>query len=259
MSTRNELMISELLRPPDNPFDGSNPIEFERWLFKLERKFQRCKADPEDQIEVFETHTGGEAKTLVRLLSSNFKMNANYVVMNIKNELRRRFGSELAVAKALLQKIVNFPKMFDNEAPDELSQKMRDFSDLCLQTSFRVKADGELSLLNTPIGLQFVREKLPGYLNKDWSRYRYAYFLENPEMSHPRFDIFANFVKNEADSMIIDQGSIHNQSGITCIFENDQSIRSPCDYHGPKAKHLTVKCRILRKLNRLGSKYKQTT
>ena len=144
--------------------------------------------------------------------------------------------------------------MFDDDAPDALSQKIRGFSDICLQASYHVKADGELSILNTAIGLKFICEKLPEYLNKEWRRYRYAYFLETPEISHPRFEIFANFVKDEADSMIIEQGSSYKRTGIQGIFEKYRPIKSPCDYHGVKAKHSTFKCRILRKLNRLANK-----
>ena len=164
---------------------------------------------------------------------------------NIKSELRFRYGGDLVVARAVLNDIAELPQMSNSDNPKTLARNIRFLSDLCCEAALRKNT--ELVIFDTTLGLQIIRNKLPRFIDTKWRRFKLEYLYDNPGTVHPTFKVFSQFLKNEANLLNF-EGFSSNRSGMTAMVD---SVRQFCTFHGSKAKHLTEKCRIMKKIKRM--------
>ena len=94
-------------------------------------------------------------------------------------------------------------------------------------------------------GIYPLRRKLPAYLNTEWRKFKDNYSDVNPGVKHPIFEIFASFLKREADSLFADYDY---QS--TPEPNVEMSRTGTHAFHGRNAQHTTKKCRYLKNLER---------
>ena len=242
--------LAALIKPPENPFCGNkDPRVFERWLNKLEIKMNQLGGDAWDHIDILERHTVGEARKLVQGLSSNFNLNGSTVLDNIIRELRFRYGGDLAIAQAVLNDIAELPQMTNKDDPEKLAKNIRFLSDLCCETALRKNT--ELVIFDTSLGLQVIRNKLPKFIDTKWRSLKLEYLHENPGTVHPTFEVFSRFLKNEANLLNF-EGFPIIRPGMKAAVD---TVRQFCSFHGSKSKHLTEKCRIVKKIRRLSGQF----
>ena len=238
-------MLLDLFKAPRDTFDGSDPTTFEAWLSDLERRSNRCLAEPEDKITILEIHSSGKPLELVRRLSSNLVPDPYTCLNEIVAELRSRFASETKVAAHFMDKISAFPPIKDKEEPFQIMTKLREFGDLCYDISIRVTPAGELCALNTAMGINPLRRKLPAYLNAEWRKFKDNGLNPNSGAKHPKFEVFASFLKREADSLFAD---FDFQSAARPNVEMSQT--NAHGFHERNTQQTTKKCRYLRNLER---------
>ena len=238
-------MLLDLFKTPRNTFDGSDPTIFEAWLSNLDRRSDRCLAEPEDKITALEIHTSGKPRDLVRLLASNLAPDPNTRLNEIVAELRTRFASETKVAAYFMHKITAFPPIKDNEEPFQIMTKLREFGDLCYAISMRVSPMGELCALNTAVGINPLRRKLPNYLNAEWRKFKDNGLNPKSGAEHPKFEVFASFLKREADSLFADFG--YQSIPRTAVETLQMSVHAS---HERNPRRTNKKCRYLTYLDR---------
>ena len=240
------LILLELKKVPANPYNGE-PHEFNPWYHKLLSKIRRLKIVAPDAIEVLRAHTIGEPQELIDTFASNFEATPETQLDTIQKELKRRYGSSRHVAETLYGTLKDFPSIEGNDS--SITPQLRKFSDACLLVSFQIEHCPDLWFLNTNLGLDPVRRKLPGYLIREWRGIRRDYMDANSE-DHPPFFVFCNFIKKEVDELDQDCDSKNSEpkdyntpscgkvlitaegrNNSTCVMHPDSSHESAlCSY-----------------------------
>ena len=187
--------LGELLKVPAAPFRGE-PELFSRWYYPLLRKLEKINADPSDAIDVLEAHTANKPQELVKTLSTSTRIPPAVMFENIKAELKQRFGSDTALAISLHDRLCSMQKISGNSRL--VAERMTELSDLCTTVANLMDENSELSGLHTTLGLDPIRTKIPDYLSKRWTTAKALFLQRNPTYSHPPFEVFCSFVKNES-------------------------------------------------------------
>ncbi|CAB3998501.1 Hypothetical predicted protein, partial [Paramuricea clavata] len=114
-------------------------------------------------------------------------------VVEVWNKLGERFGSDVVLTKAYLDKIRGFPKVgyWDNK-------KLQELGDLLLSLQC-AKDDGQLKglrILDEPIFLRPITEKLPNDIQSRWQRHTTLRCKREKHTDYPPFSEFSKFVQD---------------------------------------------------------------
>jgi hypothetical protein len=113
-------------------------------------------------------------------------------VAEVWTKLGERYGSNVALTKAYVDKLTNFPKIGFKD-----NKKLQEFGDLLLELQC-AKEDGRLQglrILDEPIYLKPVLTKLPGDIQTRWQRYAFSY-KRNHDVDYPPFAEFSKFIQD---------------------------------------------------------------
>ena len=240
--------LLELKKPPGSPYKGE-PRSFNPWFWRLVNKINRLKVSAADAIEILEAHTKGAPQELIQTLTSDFSATPEAQFDKIQKELKRRFGHPRHVAEQLYETLTDLPSIKDNEP--RLYYQIRKFSDTCSVTFSQMSQCPELHFLNSSWGLDPIRTKLPDYMIREWRNIRKNYMRNNLE-AHPPFNIFCDFLKQEADDLCYDLGYRHTTGDFdhrnpecTPSVETVGKAHNPkCTLH-PNGFHESTSCQTL--------------
>ena len=123
--------------------------------------------------------------------------------------------------------------------------KLREFGDLCYAISTRVSPTGELCALNTAMGINHLRCKLPTYLNAEWRKFKDLGLNPMSGAKHPKFAVFASFLKREADSLFADFDYHSTPRTVVEMLQTNAHA-----FHERNTRQTTKKCRYLTYLER---------
>ena len=142
------------------PFNGTGyESQFHTWRAQLFDRMAPYNLSSMEQIMVLKAHTSGDALDVVEVYSSASGANATSTLLNIWEELKRRFGTGAKVSSSLRRQLL------DIEVPkspaSRLAVQLRKLRDLCLVIQHNMRAVDELNYFNTSQGQRLVWEKLP--------------------------------------------------------------------------------------------------
>ena len=188
--------IQQLLQPPSKPFSG-NPMDFTLWLKNLNREMDSLDVEPFDAVRILRNHSCGEPKRLIERYMSNHKINDKQLLKLITTELEKRFGAKRDIARGILDKINNLPPVYDDESPSKSYEKIRQFSDTCMEAVIASRNVSSLLILDSPQEMESIRQKLPTSINQRWRRKKFTFIKRHG--FEPKFKDFSKFLEREAD------------------------------------------------------------
>jgi hypothetical protein len=113
-------------------------------------------------------------------------------VAEVWTKLGERYGSNVVLTKAYVDKLTNFSKIGFKD-----NKKLQEFGDLLLELQC-AKEDGRLQglrILDEPIYLKPALTKLPGDIQTRWQRHVFSY-KRNHDVDYPPFAEFSKFIQD---------------------------------------------------------------
>jgi hypothetical protein len=147
---------------------------------------------PQEELSLLTEYTSKESRKLVQKLRNAYIQNPAKGVEEIWRKLGERFGSDVVLTKAYLDKIGAFPKVGYRD-----NKKLQELGDLLLSLQC-AKDDGQLKglrILDEPIFLRPIIAKLPNDVQGRWQRHAFRYRNEK-HTDYPQFSEFSKFVQD---------------------------------------------------------------
>ena len=186
----------DLLRGIGDPFDGT-PEHFWSWRNQLSIHLAEADCGPLDTLYVMLHNTSGLPKDLVQNLINTNATDPAVTLQIAWYDLERRFGSETAIARRLLNKLDAFPKI---KSPSQTVQ-MEGLLSLCRSIMGSMQNCSELGVLNYRSGLQRIWEKMPETFINRWRR-EFIRSVRNNRRTPDLTDLFqsiSDFVEEHTD------------------------------------------------------------
>jgi hypothetical protein len=181
----------ELIANKIEKFDN-NPENFHTWKSSFKNMTNNINITPSEELSLIMEYTTNDSKRLVQKLRNAYMANPEKGVAEVWTKLGERYGSNVVLTKAHLDKLTNFPKIGFKD-----NKKLQDFGDLLLELQC-AKEDGHLQglrILDEPIYLRPVLTKLPGDIQSRWQRYAFRYKRDH-KVDHPPFAEFSKFIQD---------------------------------------------------------------
>ena len=185
------LLTQDLIRKSITPFDGS-PINFWPWLNKVQDYTRMLRLTPLQILQLYESHTTGDPQKMIaqQLASTGSITLAD--VDDVRQTLTRRYGSTQKITNEILDKINKLPFIKNPNIGDQL-EKLYDFCKIVRYNSTRCP---ELKMMDLWVGLNPIRSRLPEFIKREWAKLGQRY--EDNNGAHPPFDIFVDFIRDQA-------------------------------------------------------------
>ncbi len=181
----------ELIANKIEKFDN-NPENFHTWKSSFKNMTNNINITPSEELSLIMEYTTNDSKRLVQKLRNAYMANPEKGVAEVWTKLGERYGSNVVLTKAHLDKLTNFPKIGFKD-----NKKLQDFGDLLLELQC-AKEDGHLQglrILDEPIYLRPVLTKLPGDIQSRWQRHAFRYKRDH-KVDHPPFAEFSKFIQD---------------------------------------------------------------
>ena len=139
----------EILTKRVEKFDD-DPQNFHTWKTSFKTMLKDISITPQEELSLLTEYTSKESKKLVQKLCNAYIQNPAKGVVEVWIELGERFGSDVVLTKAYLDKIGSFPKVGYRD-----NKKLQELGDLLLSLQC-AKDDGQLKglrILDEPIFL----------------------------------------------------------------------------------------------------------
>ena len=195
-----EVMIShlvkqDLLKKAIDPFDG-DPFRYHPWFSLLSNRIANLNLSSLDIIDVLLANTSGKQFNMIK----NYNTAAGYAnpqvtLQNILSALHREFGSSLRVSSELINRLDSFPILKTGQ-----DDKMRELCIFCEILLSNMPYCPDLSVFNYTVGCSRVWCKLPEALQNKWRVFGHNYEKTHPG-THPPFNVFVEFLKDQVDTM----------------------------------------------------------
>jgi hypothetical protein len=182
----------EVLTKRVEKFDD-DPQNFHTWKTSFKTMLKDISITPQEELSLVLTeYTSKESRKLVQKLRNAYIQNPAKGVVKIWIKLGERFGSDVVLTKAYLDKIGSFPKVGFRD-----NKKLQELGDLLLSLQC-AKDDGQLNglgILDEPIFLRPIIEKLSNDIQSRWQRHAFRYKREK-HTDYPPFSEFSKFVQD---------------------------------------------------------------
>ncbi len=172
----------------DVPLFHGDPLEFRSFMKAFEHAVESRADNSADKLYFLEQYTRGEPRDLVKSCQHMPEHRGYAEAMRMLHE---RFGNELKIATALMQKAFKWP-----EINPEDGKSLSDFS-LFLVTCRNVMEDIEyMDELDNPTNMRIIISKLPYKLRERWRAHAYDY--EEYNRRRAKFVQLVEFVERQA-------------------------------------------------------------
>ncbi|KAI2661726.1 G2 and S phase-expressed protein 1 [Labeo rohita] len=172
----------------DVPLFHGDPLEFRSFMKAFEHAVESRAASNTDKLYFLEQYTRGEPRDLVKSCQHMPDHRGYAEAMKLLHE---RFGNELKIATALMQKAFKWP-----EIKSEDGKSLSTFS-LFLVTCRNVMEDIEyMDELDNPTNMRIIISKLPYKLRERWRAHAYEY--EEHSRKRAKFIQLVEFVDRQA-------------------------------------------------------------
>ena len=142
---------------------------------------------PIEELSLLTEYTTNESKKLTQKLRNAYIDNPKKGVTEVLAKLGERYGSNIVLTKAHLDKLTNFPKIGQKD-----NKKLQEFGDVVLELQC-AKDNGRLQglrILDEPIFMKLVLVKLPGDVQNRWQKHAFSY-KEKHGVDYPPFIEFS--------------------------------------------------------------------
>lgn len=172
----------------DIPLFHGDPLEFRSFMKAFKHSFDSRADSSADKLYFLEQYTRGEPRDLVRSCQHMPDDRGYAKAMRLLHE---KFGNELQIATALMQKTFKWP-----EIKSEDGKSLSAFS-LFLVTCRNVMEDIEyMDELDNPTNMRIIISKLPYKLREKWRAHAYEY--EERNRRRAKFIQLVEFVDRQA-------------------------------------------------------------
>ena len=227
----------EVITKKVQKFDDE-PENFHTWEISFKTMLKDIAISPEEELSLLSEYTSKESRKLVQKLRNAYIQNPAKGVKEVWTKLRERFGSDVVLTKAYLDKIGSFPKVGHKD-----NKKLQEFGDLLL-TLQCAKDDGQLKglrILDEPLFQKPILAKLPNDIQNCWQRHAFRYKMDKCT-DYPPFTEFSKFVQDVSKerndpNLLIEQSSGNDhppsysksprRAFITDITETDHNSGTP--------------------------------
>ena len=185
---RRELIANRVERFDDQP--GNYHI----WKESFQNMIRHVNITPSEELSLISEYTTKNSKKLVQQLRSAYIRNPAKGVKEVWKKLDERFGTSIALTKAHLDKLTDFPKVGYKDP-----KKLQELGDLLLELEC-AKSDGSLPglrILDEAMYIKPIIAQLPGDIQGRWQRQAFRYKTEHG-VEFPPFEEFSKFVQNLA-------------------------------------------------------------
>lgn len=179
---------NRLPAPEPTVFTG-NALEYVDWDVSFRALVEHSCIDDADKLTYLKRYVAGAAKECI---SGYFLLSSPNAYVQARQKLKDRFGSDHAITQAFRTKLENWPKIRGGDHRNLI--KFADFISQCEAALGQIE---DLSYLNDSHQNAIMMGKLPDNLADKWKakvvRYRKAHGR------YPKFAVFADFIRDEAD------------------------------------------------------------
>ena len=171
---------------------NDNPEDCHTWKTSFKTMLKNITITPQEELSLLTEYTSKESRKLVQQLRNAYIQNPVKGVQEVWIKLGERFGSDVVLTKAYLDKIGSFPKVGYRE-----NKKLQEFGDLLLSLQC-AKDDSQLKglkILDEPIFLRPIIAKLPNDIQNRWQRHAFRYKTDK-RTDYPPFSEFSKFVQD---------------------------------------------------------------
>lgn len=181
----------ELIANKIENFDN-NPENFHTWKLSFKNMTRNIGITPSEELSLIIQYTTNDSKKLVQKLRNAYIANPKKGVAEVWIRLGERYGSNVVLTKAHLDKLANIPKIGFKD-----NKRLQEFGDLLLELQC-AKEDGHLQglrILDEPIFLKPVLTKLPTDIQTRWQRHAFS-FNRKHGVDFPPFAEFSKFIQD---------------------------------------------------------------
>ena len=178
------LAMCDLKKRPASQFRGESHL-FLSWWNSLQARTIPLNPSPMDMLDILESHTVGPPNDLVKLYKTVHLSDPSQALHQVTEKMKKRYGNVDEISNNLRYQLSSFPIIKGNETSNYVGLILRDLADLCLLVHSQMNSVPDLQTLNYATGLNFIREKLPDFINSKWRQFKADFTESNGE--HPPF------------------------------------------------------------------------
>ena len=185
----NFLLKSDLLKTPPDPFDGT-PGTFTMWSNILMGRMNCVNLNPIEKLQVMFANTSGRPQELVKdYLSTASPQSAESAVEVVWSTFYERYGSQMAGAQLLIDRVKKLPHIQSIDDEDSISRML----DACRNAVCSMEFSPQLNWLNTHSALQMLSGKLPESLRNRWRTFGVQSKINSGQ--NPNLQVFVGFLR----------------------------------------------------------------
>ena len=190
-----------------DPFDGT-ASKYYIWMERIKSQIDDFKLTPIQALILMTNNSKGDPQRYIAHKKNITAQVTVETIVEVINELTRRFGSTELISKQLMDRLMRVPEI---KVGPNLAQHLFQFADSCEEILLNMEHCIDLSILNLKDGLRPVKEKLPHYLKQKWLKKVQEYQVANAT-ARPSFKIFVEFVRHSAAlALTTDEGDIEKR------------------------------------------------
>ena len=181
----------ELIAKKIEKFDNI-PENYHTWKLAFKNMISGINITPSEELSLLIEYTTNESKKLTQKLRNAYIDKPKKGVTEVWAKLGERYGSNIVLTKAHLDKLTNFPKIGLKD-----NKKLQEFGDVVLELQC-AKDNGRqqgLKILDEPIFMKPVLVKLPGDVQNRWQKHAFSY-KEKYGVDYPPFTEFSRFIQD---------------------------------------------------------------
>ena len=170
------------------------PENFRTWKASFQNMIKDINITASEELSLIVEYTTGQSKKLIQRLRNAYIESPDEGVKESWKKLCERFGSDAVITKVHLSKLNAFPKIAGKD-----NKRLQEFGDLMLELECAKKAGGfkGLKILDEPVYIRPIIEKLPDDLLNRWQRHAHRYKANNAVV-YPPFSELAEFIQEIA-------------------------------------------------------------
>ena len=187
------LLEVEMVKTSKDKFEGK-AYKFWPWFSKMKEQLSSVNLLPQQLVLVLQSNVSGKPREFIAdQMASTGEMTMDDI-NNLLIEMIKRFGSPQQISKELNELIAKFPPISGKNQ----SEQLLGLVDLCKIILHNQPRCSELAYLDCASGLLPLRAKLPDHIQRAWSKEGHSYGARQGG-SHPPFQFFVKFLKEQAD------------------------------------------------------------
>ena len=178
-----------LMKGLGEPFNG-DPQHFFAWKSMISRRLLEAEASALDSLYILQENCTGRPKKIIKDAIAAGVHQPMETLGKVWSVLSRRFGDNILISEALLEKLKEFPQIKNANNVAE----MEDLLSLCNVIEANMNHCSELGIMKLQSGMQMIYSKMPHVFETRWVHE--CHLVKNRTGSLPTFSMLMKYLED---------------------------------------------------------------